>query len=410
MSGTGRGDAAAEATDATYAPDVSALPPVIRDVPGQEGATAFLARALAQPHHAYVFSGPEGSGKRLAMRAFAAALLCPLGGCGECRSCRLALGERHPNMLVLEPTGPDILVGKDASDPNTARGFARSAYLTPPEPGWKIMVVLQADRLRIEAADVLLKVLEEPPGDTVFMLLTARTEELPETIRSRCQEIAFPPLTEDFVVDALAAEGVDPSIARLVARLSGGNIGRARRMARPGGLAFRDATLAALARSAGGPRDALAAAEGLLVAAKEDRKRVAEELKEDLAPFLDERGRPEEAFRGTVRRIQEQHERRLRRAEREFLDHALLAMAAYFRDRTLVAAGGPAASVVHLDLEEFDSGGGSAAMTASEAALAMGAVEEARADLADETNLNARLILERLLLSLSAGVRTTALV
>ena len=81
------------------------LPPVIRDVPGQESATAFLARAIRQPHHAYLFSGPEGSGKRLAMRAFAAALLCPNGGCGECRACRLALGERHPNMLVLEPSG-----------------------------------------------------------------------------------------------------------------------------------------------------------------------------------------------------------------------------------------------------------------------------------------------------------------
>ena len=152
------------------------------------------------------------------MRAFAAALLCPDGGCGECRACRLALGERHPNMQVLEPTGPDILVGKDASDPNTARGFARTAYLTPPEPGWKVMVVLQADRLRIEAADVLLKVLEEPPGDTVFLLLSARTDDLPDTIRSRCQEIPFPPLTEGFVVETLAREGVPEDRAKLAAR------------------------------------------------------------------------------------------------------------------------------------------------------------------------------------------------
>jgi DNA polymerase-3 subunit delta' len=374
------------------------LPPVIRDVPGQEGATAFLARAVAQPHHAYVFSGPEGSGKRLAMRAFAAALLCPNGGCGDCRSCRLALGERHPNMLVLEPTGPDILVGKDASDPNTARAFARNAYLTPPEPGWKIMVVLQADRLRIEAADVLLKVLEEPPGDTVFMLLTARSEELPETVRSRCQEISFPPLTEDFVVSALMGERVDEPLARLVARLSGGNLGRARRLTRPGGLAFRDAALAALARSRGGAGEALAAAGDLMDASKENRKRVAEELKEDLQPFLDERGRPEEAFKGIVRRLQEQHERRLRRADREFLDHALLALAAYFRDGIALAAGGAGDSIIDLDLvEEIRAAG----LSTVDAGLAMGWVEEARADLADETNLNARLVLERLLLRLA---------
>jgi DNA polymerase-3 subunit delta' len=389
-------DVRAKADEA--AAELAALPKVIRDVPGQEHAARFLARALAQPSHAYVFSGPEGSGKRLAMRAFAAALLCPDGGCGACRSCRLALGERHPNMLVLEPTGPDILVGKDAGDPNTARGFARSAYLTPPEPGWKVMVVLQADRLRIEAADVLLKVLEEPPGDTVFMLLTARTDELPETIRSRCQDIAFPPLTEDFVVDALVAEGAPPQTARLVARLSGGNVGRARRLTREGGLSFRDAALAAAARAGAGGGEALGAADDLVNAAKKDRKRVEGELKEDLAPFLDERGRPEEAFKGVVRRLEEQHERRLRRSEREFLDHALLALAAFYRDRVALASGVPGGSMINLDLE------GTLAPTgrpAAEAARAMGAVEEARADLADETNLNARLVLERLFLRLA---------
>jgi DNA polymerase-3 subunit delta' len=208
------------------------LPPVIRDVPGQDNATAFLARALLHPHHAYVFTGPEGSGKRLVMRAFAAALLCERGGCGECRACRLAVGERHPNMLVLEPAGPDILVGKDASDPNTARWFAARAYLTPPEPGRKVMVVIQADRMRVEAADVLLKVLEEPPTDTVFVLVSARPDEIPETVRSRCQEISFPPLSEAFVVNALVKEGLSEERARLASRLAGGNLGRARRLAR----------------------------------------------------------------------------------------------------------------------------------------------------------------------------------
>jgi DNA polymerase-3 subunit delta' len=375
-----------------------ALPPVIRAVPGQEGATAFLARALAQPHHAYLFSGPEGSGKRLAMRAFAAALLCPDGGCGECRACRLALGERHPNMLVLEPSGPDILVGKDASDPNTARGFARSAYLTPPEPGWKVMVVLQADRLRIEAADVLLKVLEEPPGDTVFLLVSARTEELPETVRSRCQEIAFPPLTEAFVVDALVGEGSDPALARLAARLAGGNLGRARRLTRPGGLAFRDAAVAAASRAAGGAGEALGAAEDLIAAAKAFRGVLGKELEEDLRPFLDERGRPEDAFRGVVRRLQEQHERRLRRAEREFLDHALLALASYERDAVALASGVSPGALVNADLADQLRAEGRGA---AEAAQALGWVEEARADLADETNLNARLVLERLFVRLA---------
>ena len=377
------------------------LPPVIRDVPGQDQAAGFLARALAHPHHAYLFAGPEGSGKRLGMRAFAAALLCARGGCGECRDCRLALGERHPNMLVLEPGGPDILVGKDASDPNTARWFAARAYLTPPEPGRKVMVVLQADRLRVEAADVLLKVLEEPPTDTVFALLSARPDDLPDTVRSRCQEVGFPPLSEDFVVGTLVAEGLDEQRARLACRLAGGNLGRARRLASDDRqvAAFREDALAAARQSFQGPGGALAAAESLTAAAKEFRSRLGEELQEDLRPFLDDRGRPEEPFRGVVRRLEEQHERRLRRAEREFLDWSLLSLAAYWRDAVLVTAGGDAELVINLDQDVRSELPG--AGTAASAARAWGAVEEARADLADETNLNARLILERLFLRLS---------
>lgn len=377
------------------------LPPVIRDVPGQESAAGFLARALRQPHHAYLFAGPEGSGKRLGMRAFAAALLCPTGGCGECRACRLALGERHPNMVVLEPSGPDILVGKDASDPNTARWFASRAYLTPPEPGRKIMVVLQADRLRVEAADVLLKVLEEPPTDTIFVLLSARPDELPDTVRSRCHEIAFPPLSEDFVVQTLVGEGLDEQRARLACRLAGGNLGRARRLASDERqlAAFRNDALTAASLAFEGPAGALTAAESLTAAAKEFRKRLGEELKEDLEPFLDERGRPEDPFRSVVRRLEEQHERRLRRAEREFLDWSLLSLAAYWRDVVLVGSGGDPGLVINLDL---DIGGPARSWSAPAAGRAWGAVEEARADLADETNLNPRLVLERLFLRLSA--------
>jgi DNA polymerase-3 subunit delta' len=377
------------------------LPPVIRDVPGQESATAFLVRAVARPHHAYLFSGPEGSGKRLGMRALAAALLCPDGGCGACRNCRLALGERHPNILILEPSGPDILVGKDASDTNTARWFASRAYLTPPEPGRKIMVVVQADRLRIEAADVLLKVLEEPPLDTVFMLLSARPDDLPDTVRSRCQEISFPPLSESFVVETLVREGVDAERALLACRLAGGNLGRARRLARDGAweLEFRQVALEAAHLAGRGVGEALAAAEDLLAAAKDFRARLGEELKAALEPYLDERGKPDDRYRPVVRRMEEQHERRLRRAEREFLDWALLSLAAFWRDAAIRASGGPEDLMINLD---GPSGPEVGIGDPLKAARAMGAVEEARADLADETNLNARLVLEKLFLRVAA--------
>jgi DNA polymerase III subunit delta' len=377
------------------------LPPVIAELPGQDQAGRFLARASLRPSHAYLFSGPEGSGKRLAMRAFAAALLCPSGGDGTCRHCRLASSEQHPNMLVLEPSGPDILVGKDASDTNTARWFASRAYLTPPELGWKVMVILQADRMRVEAADVLLKVLEEPPRDTVFILLSARPDDLPDTVRSRCQEISFPPLSEAFVVETLVREGLDPVRARLACRVTGGNIGRARRLARDDEeLRFRQVALAAATRARAGAASALGAAEGLLAEAKEFRARLAERLKEEIQPFLDERGRPEEAFRGVVRRMEEQHERRLRRAEREFLDLSLLALSAYWRDLVAVASGVDPDEMINVDLGPESGGPVAMDMDPGRLAGAMGAVEEARADLSDETNLNARLVMERVFLRL----------
>lgn len=386
------------------APD--SVPPVIRDVPGQESAVAFLGPAASRPHHAYIFTGPEGSGKRIGMRALTAALLCPRGGCGECRDCRLAMGERHPNMLVLEPTGPDILVGKDGSDPNTARWFVSRAYLTPPEPGRKVMVVIQSDRLRIEAADVLLKVLEDPPRDTVFILLSARPDDLPETIRSRCQEISFPPLREDFVVEVLTREGVVETRAKLAARLAGGNVGRARRLARDDReLAFRDAALSAAKGARAGRGAALKSAEELLSAAKAFRTSLGDELQSELEPFLDERGRPQEPFRAVVRRMADQHERRLRRAEREFLDLALMSLTAYLRDVAALASGANEDLLINIDLPLSQD---ASTWSAADAALAMGAVEEARADLADETNLNARLVLERLFLRLAEPSSRTA--
>jgi DNA polymerase III subunit delta' len=94
---------------------------VLRRVPGQEDAMAFLQRAADRPHHAYLFAGPEGSGKQLAARAFTAAIICRNGGCGGCRDCRLALEDRHPNLVILEPEGRDIRVGDGPDDDGTAR-------------------------------------------------------------------------------------------------------------------------------------------------------------------------------------------------------------------------------------------------------------------------------------------------
>src|SRR6187401_1145368 len=228
---------------------------VLDHVAGQEAAVAFLRRAAERPHHAYVLAGPEGSGKSLVARAFVAALLCPRGGCGTCRDCQLALREHHPNEFVVEPEGRDIHI-------DTIRDEVwHHAYRTAPEPGRKVFVIREADRLSPAAADTLLKVLEEPPADSILLLMSARAHELPETILSRCHVVTFTALSETFVVEVLTREGVRDVRARLAARLAGGNLGRARRLAvAEDGLAFRDAAREAVIHAAEGPPGALDAA------------------------------------------------------------------------------------------------------------------------------------------------------
>jgi DNA polymerase-3 subunit delta' len=369
--------------------DPDGIPPVLAAVPGQEGAVGFLAQALARPHHAYVLAGPEGSGKQLAARAFVAALLCERRGCGACRSCRLALAERHPNVFVVEPEGRDIHV-------DTVREEVwHPAYRTAPEPGRKVFVIREADRLNPAAADVLLKVLEEPPADAVLLLLSARAHELPETVLSRCHVVSFRPLAEAFVVGTLVAEGVAAERALLSARLSGGNLGRARRLAAAGGLGFRDVAVEALARAGEGPAGALAAADLVLAAAEGYRKGLKEEFRAELEPFLDEAGRVEEAYRGAVRRIETRQKRRERRAERDFLDRVLLACAALLRDRVAATVGAGPDLLLNVDREPGRS-------DVAADARAIGAIEEARAALAEDLNLNPRLVLEQAFLHLAS--------
>ncbi|HET9725198.1 MAG TPA: hypothetical protein VFR44_15340, partial [Actinomycetota bacterium] len=191
--------------------------------------------------------------------------------------------------------------------------------------------------------------------------------------------------------------GADPGRAALAARLSGGNLGRARRLAVDDeGLAFRQVARKALERSAAGPAGALEAAETVLVAAERYRKSLTESLKDELAPFLDDSGRPEEAYRAAVRRLEERHKRRVRRAERDYVDWVLLAASAILRDRVVVAVGGGGELLMNPDLTP-------AAEPVRDSAAGVVAIEEARAALAEELNLNVRLVLERAFLRLGGS-------
>ena len=298
---------------------------VFGGIVGQEAAIAHLRAAVAAPVHAYLLVGPPGSGKRTAAVALAAALLCPRGGCGECDVCRRTLAGVHPDLIVVERTGPSITVDQ-------AREVRRLAMRSPNEGARKVLVLVDFHLVR-EAASVLLKVLEEPPASTVFVILA---EQLPPelvTIASRCVRVDFGPLTTEQVVGALVAEGVDPSVAPEVAAVAGGRLDRARLLARdPGFSARREAWRDVPARLDGtGASVAVLAADlaALLasagVAALEARQAAAVEELDERVKRTGERGAGRKV-------LAERHKRELRRLRHDELRFGLATLAGVYGD------------------------------------------------------------------------------
>ena len=143
-----------------------------------------------------------------------------------------------------------------------------------------------------------------------------------------------------------------------------------------------------------GPSGAIDAAELVLAAAERYKKDLGTQLEAELAPFLDERGRAEDAYRGAIRRLEERHKRQVRRAERDYVDRVLLGVSALVRDRVAVAVGGGPEVLMNPDLRHRPA-------EITSATGAMAAVEEARAALAEDLNLNTRLVLEQAFLRLA---------
>jgi len=224
------------------------------DLLGQEPAVATLRRALAtgHVHHAYRFEGPSGVGKELLAFALAQALVCERGdGCGSCSACRRAvtLGSddprvpQHPDVVLL---GRGLYRGLLGSNSGEATGISveqvRRIVLTrigfPPHEGRALVfIVREADEITPQAANALLKTLEEPHERTHFVLLTSRPSRLLDTIRSRCMPVRFAPLAESVIRTLLERRGLDPSVAPLAQ----GSLSLALELADPEAKRARDA-------------------------------------------------------------------------------------------------------------------------------------------------------------------------
>ena len=188
---------------------------------GQKRAQKILKEAIKQDRvsHAYLFIGAEGTGKRSLALAFAAALNCSDSEppCGTCRSCRRILAGNHPDLTILEPEGKSFKIGQ-------IRHLQQLISLKPYEGGWKIFIIDGAETFTEQAANSLLKTLEEPPVRSVLILL-ANTALLLPTITSRCIMVHLQPLSDHLVRQILEEKGY--SEAERIAAIAGGSLGKA---------------------------------------------------------------------------------------------------------------------------------------------------------------------------------------
>ncbi|HET6793684.1 MAG TPA: hypothetical protein VFH45_04540 [Acidimicrobiales bacterium] len=304
------------------------VPPVLAAVPGQPRAVTVLAGAVASgPVHAYLFVGPPGSGREEAARAFAAAVLCPDGGCGACSVCRRVLGGAHPDVVAVERTGASISVDE-------ARQIIRAASRSPVEARRKVLV-LNDFHLVDRAAPALLKTVEEPPPTTVFVILAdAVTPEL-VTIASRCVRVDFGALSVDQVSAVLADDGVEPELAARAAAASGGRIDRARLLVRDDSFADRQATWAGVPGELDGTGATVSRlCESLLAgieAAGEPLRVMQQEEAERLAREAEARGEK------LGKDLEDRHRRQQRRLRADEIKAGLAALAGAYRDRLAAA-------------------------------------------------------------------------
>jgi DNA polymerase-3 subunit delta' len=297
--------------------------------------------------HAWLFTGPPGSGRSVAARAFAAALLCPDGGCGHCPSCHQVRAGTHADLLLVRPDGLSYGVKQ-------TRNLVLRAAGAPTGGRWQVVVFEDADRATEQAANALLKAIEEPAPRTVWLLCVwllcaPSAEELVTTIRSRCRLVTLRTPPPAAVAGMLAAEGVDPGRALAAARAAQGHVGRARRLATDAEAAGRrDEVLAVPARLTGlGP--AFTAAAALVKAAEREAAAITEELdvpeREALRQAFGEGSTGKgvaKAIRGSagaMRELEDRQKSRATRLKRDALDRALLDLAAFYRDVLAVQLG-----------------------------------------------------------------------
>ena len=343
------------------------------DLVGQQPAVAMLhSAALAARDvyegrpvapgtltHAWLFTGPPGSGRSVAARAFAAALQCVSDeepGCGVCSGCHTTLTRSHPDVRAVVPEGLSISVSE-------MRAVVATAARMPALGRWQVVLIEDADRLTEQASNALLKAVEEPPARTVFLLCAPSThpDDVAVTIRSRCRLVPLRIPPPEAVAGILSRSGIDEQTARWAAAAGQGHVGRSRRLAHDADARARRAEVLAIPASLTSLGACLAAADHLVGAAEAEAAAItverdageAEALQTALGAGGTGKGAAA-ASRGAtaaVRELERRQRSRATRTQRDALDRALVDLAAFYRD-VLLRQAGAAVAPAHPDFAD----------------------------------------------------------
>ncbi len=334
-----------------------------------ESVAGVLRGAVADPStlsHAWLFTGPPGSGRSVAARAFAAALVCPEGGCGDCEQCRAALRGSHPDVVWLQTQGVTILVDQ-------VKSLIREAASLPSVASRRVIVVEDADRLNETSANALLKSVEEPSEHTVFILCAPSTDpqDIAITLRSRCRHVYVPTPPPDAVTAVLlrdASLGLTAEQAAWAASVSGGHIGRARHLAKDEVARKKRATALTLPARVYEPAGAYGLVGELLESAHQEMLATVEpleaaeiaELEAAMGVGASGRGAAKllRGTKGQTEALLDEHKRRRRRLTADYLDLALIDVAGLYRDAMMLALGAvgqkqdgePVGGFIHPDM------------------------------------------------------------
>ena len=373
---------------------------VWRDVIGQDAAVATLQRAATTPAamtHAWLLTGPPGSGRSVAARAFAAALECPQHGCGDCRECRTAVDGTHADVDVVATEGLSIKV-------EHARELAQMSALRPSVGPWRVIIIEDADRLTERAADALLKAIEEPVPRTVWILCAPSLEDVVITLRSRSRHVRLRTPPVEAVAELLhRRDGVEMPMAMYAARAAQSHVGLARRLARDEDARIRRRDVIALAGKIHGVGDAVGAAADLSSIAEEESSSTAAErdaaerqrLMEVLGADPSARTQPPH-IRSQLSGLEKEQKARATRHSRDVLDRSLVDLLSVYRDAMVLHSGAAIGLVNHDSLPSVQALARS--MSPEQLLGAMDAIGTARERIG--LNVNPLLALEAMAISL----------